>query len=70
MKISKAIDLVIPGILLAQAIGRLGNFFNVEVYGALANPDDWWFLPKVIITHFQDATGGKFYIPLLLHSLL
>ena len=66
MKISKAIDLVIPGILLAQAIGRLGNFFNVEVYGALANPDDWWFLPKVIITHFQDATGGKFYIPLFL----
>jgi len=32
-------DLVAPGLLLAQAIGRWGNFFNGEAYGnAVANP--------------------------------
>ncbi len=32
-------DLVAPGLLLAQAIGRWGNFFNGEAYGyAVTNP--------------------------------
>ena len=66
MKLRKAMDLIIPGILLAQAIGRFGNFFNVEVYGALVDPADWWFIPKVIITHCQTAKNGNFYIPLFL----
>jgi phosphatidylglycerol:prolipoprotein diacylglycerol transferase len=37
------IDCVAPGLLLAQAIGRWGNFFNQELYGA---PTDLpWGLP-------------------------
>ncbi len=27
-------DIIVPGLPLAQAIGRLGNYFNQEVYGA------------------------------------
>lgn len=30
-------DIVVPGLALAQAIGRWGNFFNQEVYGAPSN---------------------------------
>jgi prolipoprotein diacylglyceryl transferase len=30
-------DAVAPGIVLAQAIGRLGNYFNQELYGAPTN---------------------------------
>jgi phosphatidylglycerol:prolipoprotein diacylglycerol transferase len=30
-------DIVAPGLALAQAIGRWGNFFNQEVYGAPSN---------------------------------
>ena len=26
-------DAIAPGIILAQAIGRLGNYFNQELYG-------------------------------------
>ena len=26
-------DAIAPGIVLAQAIGRLGNYFNQELYG-------------------------------------
>ena len=30
-------DLMIPGVVLAQAIGRWGNFFNQEAYGYVTN---------------------------------
>jgi phosphatidylglycerol:prolipoprotein diacylglycerol transferase len=31
------VDLIAPGLALAQAIGRWGNFFNQELYGAPTN---------------------------------
>ena len=31
--VKKALDAIIPGLPLAQAIGRLGNWFNQELYG-------------------------------------
>ena len=40
----RAADCVVPTILIAQAIGRWGNFFNQEVYGALiTDPAQQWF---------------------------
>lgn len=38
------VDCVVMNILLAQAIGRWGNYFNNEVYGALiTDPAQQWF---------------------------
>ena len=34
MKLSAFADAVAPGLVLAQAIGRFGNYFNQELYGA------------------------------------
>lgn len=31
----KIIDMAVPGVILAQAIGRWGNFFNSEAHGAV-----------------------------------
>lgn len=37
-------DLIVPGLVLAQAIGRWGNFFNQEAFGLpVTNPDLLWF---------------------------
>jgi prolipoprotein diacylglyceryl transferase len=36
------IDALAPGILLAQAIGRFGNWFNGELFGRPL--DSWWAL--------------------------
>jgi prolipoprotein diacylglyceryl transferase len=36
------LDALAPGILLAQAIGRIGNWFNIELFGAPAQ--GWWAL--------------------------
>ena len=40
-----AFDAVVPNILLAQAIGRFGNFFNYEVYGKDAPLSSWPLVP-------------------------
>jgi len=39
-------DIIIPGVLLAQAIGRWGNFFNSEAYGAPTNLPWAVFIPE------------------------
>ena len=54
-----AMDVIIPCILVAQAIGRWGNFFNCEVHGNLVNASDWWFLPKIVLNNaqFSESAG-------------
>lgn len=38
-------DIIVPGLALAQGIGRWGNYFNMEAYGrAITNPA-WQFFP-------------------------
>ncbi len=46
-------DAIIPCILIGQVIGRWGNYFNQELYGAIINPTEgnmWYlnFLSKVL----------------------
>ena len=51
-------DILIPSVILAQAIGRWGNFFNQEVFGGLTN------LPWGIAI---DGLPGKYH-PLFLYE--
>jgi prolipoprotein diacylglyceryl transferase len=46
-------DAVAPGIAVAQAVGRLGNWFNNELYG---KPTD---LPWALTVHRWDASAGR-----------
>lgn len=47
-------DIVSPSLILGQALGRWGNFFNQEAYGyAIKNPAWKWFPAAVFI----EATG-------------
>lgn len=72
-----AADIVVPAILVAQAIGRWGNFFNHEVYGAKVDMSQWMFLPtwlrNQMATSFTNGlpTDSKMYVPLfLIESLI
>ena len=72
-----ALDAVVPTILLAQAIGRWGNFFNNEVYGQTVSMDGWMWLPTWIRNqmHFNGYTGtfleaGMMNVPLFLIEAL
>ena len=66
--ITFALDVVVPAILVAQAIGRWGNFFNHEVYGAeVAIADGWWWLPTFIQKEMgYTLAEGNIYVPLFL----
>ncbi|MDR0831304.1 MAG: prolipoprotein diacylglyceryl transferase [Bacillales bacterium] len=49
-------DLIIPNILIAQAIGRWGNFMNNEVFGVCTQKSNLWWVPDFIIKQLQTAT--------------
>ena len=66
MNIRWLVDVAIPTILIAQAVGRWGNFFNQEVYGKLANPDTFWFLPKMIAQNMYIESSKYISVPLFL----
>lgn len=53
-------DIVAPGLALAQAIGRWGNYFNMEAYGAEITNPAWQFFPAAVFipSHF----GGSWYM--------
>ena len=61
-------DIIAPGVALAQAIGRWGNYFNQEVYGLPTN------LPwKIKIDVLHRVTGYEtveYYHPLFLYEFL
>ena len=62
------LDLAAPGLALAQAIGRWGNFFNQELYGAPTNLP--WKLsidPAHRLAGFENVA---YYHPLFLYECL
>lgn len=38
-------DMIVPGLSLAQGIGRWGNYFNMEAYGREITSPAWQFFP-------------------------
>ena len=66
-----AIDIV-PTILIAQAAGRWGNFFNCEVHGVLSSAEYWNWLPLIVVKNaaYSSTSGwapaGQIYVPLFI----
>ena len=52
-----AADIIVPTILIAQAVGRWGNFFNCEVHGYASPIEYWKWLPQIIYQNGQYSTG-------------
>lgn len=47
--LSTLTDIMVPGVILAQAIGRWGNYFNMEAYGAAITNPAWQFFPAGVL---------------------
>jgi phosphatidylglycerol:prolipoprotein diacylglycerol transferase len=61
-------DVVAPGVALAQAIGRWGNFFNQEVYGLPTNlPWKIYIDPLHRVERFQN---NEYFHPLFFYESL
>ena len=50
--------MIVPNILIAQSIGRWGNFFNQEVYGDCISKDSVSWIPNFIL---KNMNGGAIY---------
>lgn len=63
--IKKIFDIIAPGLIIAQAIGRWGNFFNGEAFGSavsyqtLANMK---FVPQFVIDNMY--INGSYHLPM------
>lgn len=61
-------DIAAPGLALGQAIGRWGNFFNQELYGAPTNlPWKLYIDPQHRLSGFENV---DYYHPLFLYESL
>ncbi|MCR5483284.1 MAG: prolipoprotein diacylglyceryl transferase [Bacilli bacterium] len=60
----RLLDFIAPALLLGQAIGRWGNFFNGEAFGKLIDPAllKAYLIPDFIIKGMTDAAGNT-YVP-------
>ena len=67
-KFLKVLDIVVVGLILGQAIGRWGNFFNGEVYGHITTLDNLkhMMLPDFIINGMN--INGAYRVPLFLYE--
>ncbi|MBQ7453086.1 MAG: prolipoprotein diacylglyceryl transferase [Clostridia bacterium] len=54
-------DLIVPVLILAQAIGRWGNFANQEVYGKIISDASWQFFPVSVLVDGQWHMALFFY---------
>lgn len=66
--IIKTTDIIVPGLIIAQAIGRWGNFFNGEAHGGEVSLEflKSIHLPKFIIDGMY--INGSYYHPTFLYE--
>ena len=66
--IIRTTDIIVPGLILAQAIGRWGNFFNSEAHGTAVSLEflKSLHLPKFIIDGMN--INGLYYHPTFLYE--
>ena len=64
----KILDMVVVGLIIAQAIGRWGNFFNKEAYGVVTTYSHLksLLLPDFIINGMK--IDGNYYTPTFLYE--
>lgn len=70
VRLLKITDMAVPGILLAQGIGRWGNFFNMEAHGGavLRSTLENLHLPEFIINGMN--INGVYYHPTFFYESL
>ena len=65
VNVVKTLDIAVPGLILAQAIGRWGNFFNGEAYGSVVEYEqlvNLKIIPQFIIDNMY--INGNYHLPM------
>ena len=59
IKLGKALDMIAPGVMLGQLIGRWGNFFNGEAYGWSAGVEKLPWRMYLDGAYYEKIVNGK-----------
>nr|WP_089773079.1 prolipoprotein diacylglyceryl transferase [Ruania alba] len=71
LRLSTVVDSMAPAVLIAQAIGRLGNYFNQELFGAPTTlPWGLQIDPSVLAAQGMDYPAGTLFHPTFLYELV
>ena len=65
VRIGKILDIIVPALLLGQAIGRWGNFFNSEAYGTIVTYEqlvNMKIIPQFVIDNM--LINGSYHLPM------
>lgn len=63
LKFSLCADTILPGVMIAQALGRWGNFFNGEAYGGVVSENSFlYFLRMGIYPNNIPGVSGMAYV--------
>ena len=65
INVIKTLDIAVPGLIIAQAIGRWGNFFNNEAYGSVIEYEklvNLKVIPQFIIDNMN--INGNYHLPM------
>lgn len=68
LPLGKLTDLFVPGLLFAQAIGRLGNYFNQELFGWPTTLP--WGIPIDMINRPVEFIASTYFHPTFLYELI
>lgn len=71
LKVLDMTDIIVPSLIIAQAIGRWGNFFNSEVYGmstSYENLKSLKIIPEFVINGMK--INGVYHQPLFFYESL
>ena len=68
IRILPVLDAIAPGVLVAQAIGRWGNYFNQELYGSRTNLP--WALEIDRLDRNGEVIGHTYHHPTFLYESL
>jgi prolipoprotein diacylglyceryl transferase len=68
IKLLPMLDAIAPGVLVAQAMGRWGNWFNQELYGKETNLP--WRLEIDVVDAEGDVIGHTYHHPAFLYECL
>ncbi len=71
IKFMKMFDAVAPGVMIAQALGRWGNFFNGEAYGEeVLEGSPLYFIRMGLIPNIESRTRMFYFHPTFLYESL
>lgn len=66
--VMKVIDIIVVGLIIGQAIGRWGNFFNQEAYGGVVSLEFLKALPIPSFIVEGMKIGGSYHHPTFLYE--